>query len=349
MGWEKCGSFTDIHFGRKNDSEQHNRDCLDFITWFCDIARDERIDQVNILGDWHDNRSRLRLDTIWSSRSAMDTLVKLGIPIIKMIGNHDMYMKSSRDIHSHPYTHLYPNVRVINQITKIDDSVYCPYLVGSEYADLPGIECKYMWGHFELTSFMTNEWYEWDSKGVGLHPDMLVHPEWVFSGHFHKRQIKPNRHDVNICYIGNAFPMDYNDLHDRDRGGMFLEYGGTPVFKNWDNAPSYNRTTMSKIVDLIDAEEFEQTYNTKSVIECINDVNIPDEDLFELNAYIQSLVRTFSVKPQKAKLEDLQVEVEMNEDLDQLVLGTIEKLDVKGTRIDLGLQRSIYEGVMKGL
>ena len=37
--FKKAACFTDIHFGLKNNSRQHNNDCEDFVKWFIDEAK----------------------------------------------------------------------------------------------------------------------------------------------------------------------------------------------------------------------------------------------------------------------------------------------------------------------
>ena len=64
-------SFTDIHFGAKLNSEQHNQDCLNFVDWFCDHAIKEKADNIMFLGDWFENRSAVNVSTLnFSYRAA---------------------------------------------------------------------------------------------------------------------------------------------------------------------------------------------------------------------------------------------------------------------------------------
>ena len=58
-----------------------------------------------------------------------------------------------------------------------------------------------------------------------LKSEHFVNQEYVFSGHFHKRQIKNKIH-----YIGNAFPHNYADAGDDERGMMILEFGKEPEY-----------------------------------------------------------------------------------------------------------------------
>ena len=41
--FKKAAVFTDIHFGMKSNSIQHNRDCSDFVDWFIEKSKEELI------------------------------------------------------------------------------------------------------------------------------------------------------------------------------------------------------------------------------------------------------------------------------------------------------------------
>jgi hypothetical protein len=73
----------------------------------------------------------------------------------------------------------------------------------------------------------------------------------VFSGHFHKRQ-----HGKNITYIGNAFPHNYSDVNDDDRGCMILEWGKEQTYHSWPDQPKYRVFNLSKL--LADTEKILQ-------------------------------------------------------------------------------------------
>ena len=67
--------------------------------------------------------------------------------------------------------------------------------------------------------------------------------DYVFTGHFHKRQIKKN-----VCYIGNAMPFDFNDENDSDRGIMLLQHGKEPIFREWPGQPLYRNVKLSDLL-----------------------------------------------------------------------------------------------------
>jgi hypothetical protein len=68
--------------------------------------------------------------------------------------------------------------------------------------------------------------------------------EHVFTGHFHKRQTKKN-----ITYIGNAFPHNYADAGDDERGLAILEWGRETEFHAWPAQPTYRVYGLANLID----------------------------------------------------------------------------------------------------
>lgn len=102
-----------------------------------------------------------------------------------------------------------------------------------------------MFGHFELPSFYMNAMVQMPDHGE-LKAEHFENQEYVFSGHFHKRQVQGKIH-----YIGNAFPHNYADAWDDERGMMILdkENNAEPEYLNWADCPKYRTTTLSKLLD----------------------------------------------------------------------------------------------------
>lgn len=344
--FKRVGVFSDIHWGKKSDSETHNRDCLDFIEWFCDNAADRKCDSIFVMGDWFDNRSRIRLDSQWFSYDGLDRLHRLGLPTYFIVGNHDMFFRMNRSIHSLRCVSYYDRFHLIDDTRQIDDVLFCPFLIPGEYPSVIDREVRYVFGHFEFPTFMVNENYAFEDHG-GIHGDMFEHPEWVFSGHFHKRQIRTNPNGVKICYIGNPFPHDYNDVGDRERGCMFFDYGGEPEFVNYQNGPTFDRIDLSELVTLIESDSLTSRFGAKSVIECRNDLNIPHEETLELKDALQGMVR--DVKFIGGVVVDETTETNISdeplEDVSTMVLGHLNRLDTVGTTLDRDFLKHLYQNI----
>jgi hypothetical protein len=77
-----------------------------------------------------------------------------------------------------------------------------------------------------------------------LNDEHVVGFEKVFSGHFHKRQARKN-----IWYIGNAFPHNYADAQDDQRGMMILEWDKEPEFHSWPLQPVFRVYKLSQVLE----------------------------------------------------------------------------------------------------
>lgn len=343
--FNKVACFTDIHWGKKSDSELHNKDCYRFIDWFLEQVIAYECDSIIFLGDWYDNKSRLRVDTQWYSVGAMNRLNSLGIPIHWLVGNHDIFFKTNRDVHSLPFLHgHYENISVYNEVTRVGDVLFCPWLVGNEFTTPPDTECKYIFGHFGLPTFLMNENIKCLDKGMGLLADHFYQCEAVFTGHFHKRQMKLNEHNIPVTYIGNCFPHNFNDVGDRDRGCMILEWDKDPEYLTWKDAPNYNKTRMSDLLGAMENDEISKYYNEHSVIECQDDLDLSIEESLELKELLSNQVRAITIIPH-AKREMLEeaTEVQEEQNVDRMVVDHLRKLDTDGSEYDTDMLVDLYE------
>ena len=62
--FDKVIAFTDIHFGMKNNAKAHNLDCLNFIDWMIEKAKDQNIKTCIFGGDWHHQRASVNVSTL---------------------------------------------------------------------------------------------------------------------------------------------------------------------------------------------------------------------------------------------------------------------------------------------
>jgi DNA repair exonuclease SbcCD nuclease subunit len=199
------------------------------------------------------------------------------------------------------------------------------------------IETKYLFGHFELPSFYMNALVRMPDHG-DLKPEHFRHQEYVFSGHFHKRQKQGAIH-----YIGNAFPHNYADVGDDERGMMILdkENNKEPEFINWPNCPKYRTVTLSNLID--NADTF---IKSKMYLRVTLDLPISYEEAsFIKETFItQYNCREITLIPQK-QLEEMSTELDIAqfESVDQIVSNEIAELDT--TNFDKSLLLQIYNGL----
>jgi DNA repair exonuclease SbcCD nuclease subunit len=241
--FKKVACFTDIHFGLKSNSSTHNQDCEDFVDWFIAEAQAKGCETCIFLGDWHHNRNSINLITLDTS---MRCLEKLGAGFEQFFwfpGNHDLFYKDKRDIHSSAFGRHIPGVTVVDSVITLGDVTLVPWLVGDEWKTISQVKSKYMFGHFELPLFYMNAMVQMPDHGE-LQAEHFKHQDYVFSGHFHKRQARDK-----IVYIGNAFPHNFSDTWDDERGMMFMEWGGKPEYVAWPDAPKFRSVKLSRLID----------------------------------------------------------------------------------------------------
>ena len=241
--FKKVAVCTDIHFGLKSNSLQHNQDCSDFIDWFIKTARENGCETGMFLGDWSHQRAALNMQTLQYSLRSLEKLSAAFDRFYFIPGNHDLYYRDKRDIYSTEWARHIPNIQIVNDWFQDGDVVIAPWLVGDDHKRIPKLKGQYMFGHFELPHFKMNAMVEMPDHGE-IQVDHFGHFERVFSGHFHLRQQKRN-----INYIGNCFPHNFADAGDDQRGMMILEWGGVPAYHAWPGQPLYRVLKLSQVID----------------------------------------------------------------------------------------------------
>jgi DNA repair exonuclease SbcCD nuclease subunit len=244
--FKKAAVFTDIHFGLKSNSTTHNEDCLAFVKWATDKAKEAGCETCIMMGDWHNNRAAINILTLNYSVRALEHMSENFDTVYFIPGNHDLYYRDKRDIQSASWAKHIPNVTIVNDWFSQGDVTIAPWLVGDDHKKLLKKKGKYCFGHFELPGYYMNAMVQMPDTGEARRED-FVGFEHVFSGHFHKRQSANN-----ITYIGNAFPHNYADDGDEERGMMILEWGKEPEYHAWPDQPTYRVLSLSSIVDHAD-------------------------------------------------------------------------------------------------
>lgn len=241
--FKKAAVFTDVHFGLKSNSLQHNQDCEKFVEWFISQAKKEGCETCFFLGDYNHHRASINIHTMQYGLQALEKLNDAFDRVYFIPGNHDLYYRDRRDIHSVEWAKHLPNVQIVNDWFQDGDVVIAPWLVGDDWKKLKTLKGKYMFGHFELPNFYMNAMVQMPDHGE-IQENHLHGFEKVFSGHFHKRQARGN-----VWYIGNAFPHNYADAGDDQRGMMILNWGEEPEFQAWPDQPKFRVYKLSDILE----------------------------------------------------------------------------------------------------
>lgn len=265
--FKKAAVFTDIHWGAKNNSDTHINDCMEFTQWFCKTAKEQNCDVCFFLGDYHNTRSTMSLKTMKYAHIGLEILNENFSQIFFIPGNHDQFFKDSRDIISTPWAKHLPNITIINEWFTQDDVVIAPWIIGNDHERLEKLSGKYIFGHFEIPGFYMNSQVKMPDHGT-VKNSQFKNFDHCFTGHFHKRQTSKN-----ITYIGNAFPHNYADAGDDERGMMILEWGQNPTYIAWPEQPTFRTMLLSTMLENADT-----ILKPKQYVRAIMDLDISFED-----------------------------------------------------------------------
>ena len=312
--------FTDIHFGLKSNSTLHNEDCLNFVKWATAKAKEEGCDTCLFLGDWHNNRASINILTLQYSLQALEHLNENFANTYFIPGNHDLYYRDKRDVQSVEWAKHLGNIHMCNDWITIGDVTIAPWLVGDDHKKLKKLKGKYLFGHFELPGYLMNAMVAMPDHGEITGNDMQGF-EHVFTGHFHKRQTQRN-----VTYIGNAFPHNYADAGDDERGLTILEWGKQPEYHAWPDQPKYRVFGLKDVLT-----HTEKMLQPNMHVRVNLDVDISyEEATFIKETFIDTYkLREITLIPAKVtELTDYEIQGNIEfESVDQIVYGQLNSID----------------------
>ena len=319
--FRKAAVCTDIHFGLKSNSTQHNEDCLNFIKWFTAKAKEEGCETCIFTGDWHNNRASINIVTLNYSLKALEHLNNNFDHVFFIPGNHDLYYRDKRDVQSVEWARHLPNVHIMNDWLQEGDVIFAPWMVGEDYKRVPKYSGKYMFGHFELPNFFMNAMVQMPDHGE-IKAEAFGGIETVFTGHFHKRQVQRNIH-----YIGNCFPHNYADAADDQRGMMVLDWGRDPEYFSWPDQPRYRVYQLS---DLLQHTEARLQPGMHVRVDLDVDISYEEATFIKEEFVGKYKLREITLIPQKHISEDISFDTQGNikfESVDTIVTNQLTNIN----------------------
>lgn len=209
----------DKHYGIRNDSPDFLEYQMKFVEeCLIPYCRDHNIKRIFFVGDMFDKRKQTNTRTLHEVRVRLiEALRALGIDVIILLGNHDIFYRDSLEI-STPYeffANRYKGVYVITEpcTTKIGKMSVdiIPWICKENHDDVMNFisssQSDVALGHFELTGFK----FAKDGQVCenGLSPKVLRKYKRVYSGHFHGES-----ENGNIKYVGTPYQLTWSDYND---------------------------------------------------------------------------------------------------------------------------------------
>jgi DNA repair exonuclease SbcCD nuclease subunit len=333
--FKKAAVCTDIHWGLKNNSLQHNTDCDQFIDWFIAKAKEQGCETGFFLGDWHNHRASINLHTLTYSVRALEKLSAAFSQFYFIPGNHDLYYRDKRDVHGVEWAKHIPNIHICNDWVKSGDVIIAPWLIGDDHKKIQKMSAKYLFGHFELPHFKMNAMVDMPDHGE-IAVEHMQGFDKVFSGHFHLRQTRNNVH-----YIGNCFPHNFADAGDDKRGMMILDWGQEPEYHAWSEQPLYKVCTLSDLIN----EQVLLTSNMHVRVQIDIDISYEEANFIRETFINNHQLREMSLIPRKnIDLTDDALNTDMRfESVDQIV--TQHLTDINSEFYDSKMLLQIYQAL----
>jgi DNA repair exonuclease SbcCD nuclease subunit len=333
--FESVICFTDIHFGLRHNSREHNQDCLEFVEWVITEAKTRGIDTCMFLGDWNHHRSNINLLTLDYTMRALRKLNDAFRVVYIMVGNHDLFYRENREVHSMVVGGEFSNIVLVDKPVIEGNVAMIPWLVEDEWKSVSNIETKYIFGHLELPGFKMNAMVDMPDHGT-LNATHFEHQDYVFSGHFHKRQTKGK-----VNYIGNPFGHNYSDVWDFERGAMVMSWGGEPEFLDYTNGPRFISINLAALLENPDIYLKPKTY-----LQVTLDIDITYEEATFLR---ETFLTQYSVREFKlVRNQEDELSKEYSGDItfktvDQIVIEQLMNID--SDTMDKNKLIEIYNGL----
>jgi len=125
--------------------------------------------------------------------------------------------------------------------------------------------------------------------------------------------------------MGNAFPHNYADAGDDERGMMVLEYGGEPKFINWPDMPRYRTIKISELL-----ADPDRHLKPKMYVRVTLDIKISYEEAnFIRETFIDKYqLRELQLIPEQIdNAQQPQVEIQKFDSVDQIVIKQLQGVD----------------------
>lgn len=348
----------DTHFGMRSESQIfHDLYKRFYHETLFKYMEDNGINVIVQLGDLFDRRKYINFQTLALAKEYFfDELVKRGITLYTLIGNHDSYYKNTLSVNSiELLLGGYSNIHIHSKPSKIE-------LDGLSFDMIPWIcdenlepcidfikasNSEFCFGHFELAGF------EMD-RGTfcheGLDANNLSKYELVMTGHFHHRSTRGN-----ILYVGSPGEMTWADYDDprgfhvfdtETREVEFIQNPFTIFHKHtYDDEDFYYDD-----LKIFDFTQFENKY-VKVIVANKNNPYVFEsfiERLLKANPADVSIVENFvEQSAEEEKEEEKKNEVDQADDTMTILDRFIDGIDIELNKAKLkGIIRSVYNDAL---
>ena len=336
----KVAIITDTHYGARKGSKLFH----DYFEKFYDDIFFPTLDKMGIthvihMGDAFDSRKGIEFRSLdWAKRVVFEPLLKRGITMDLMVGNHDAYYKNTNTINAvELLLKEYDNVTTYSgaEEVKVSDLniLYIPWICEDNeketYQLIKDTSCKIAMGHLELQGFKAHRGCIMEH---GDSSELYSKFTKVLSGHYHTRS-----DDGRVYYLGNPYEMFWNDVGDR-RGFTIFDTE-TQEHYHIDNPYTLFEIIYYKDTDyqLLDTRKYEDKIVKVIVRQKTDSVQFEKfiDKLYSSNVADLKIVENFVLNDDEVTCDDVDTE------------DTLSILDRYIEEADISLDKSLVKNYMR--
>lgn len=184
----------------------------ELLSWIEKVAEEHKPDLIVNLGDTLDDHAVIRAEVLSLVNAHVRRVVDMRIPMVMVLGNHDMWKPNSSKYHALEVFKNVNGVAVADSIIQLDGITYVPYLPNP--GDWPDVKTDIVVTH---NTFVGADYgFKCAEDGIDLD---VVQDYTVISGHIHKRQtLKAG----SVIYPGTPTSLSASDV-DQTKGIALLD------------------------------------------------------------------------------------------------------------------------------
>ena len=248
--YKRAWMITDTHLGVRNSSVEWMDIMKEYFRdFFIPLLKKEKKegDFLIHLGDVFDSRQSLNLQVMNDGMDIFEEISKI-MPIVIILGNHDIYKKNSNEVNSVKVLKWIPNITVLEepQILRISGKklLMMPWRANhhEEEACINEHPADFLFCHTDVQGLKFNKHTEIHE---GMDFSVLDSFRKVYSGHIHYAQ-----HKRNFRMLGSPYPLTRSDVNNEKGIWCFNIEDETEHFYPNTCSPKFMRIQFERILDM---------------------------------------------------------------------------------------------------
>jgi len=328
----------DLHFGIRSNSSEWLNIQLDFwrnyfiptIIKTSDYNKDE--DTLFLMGDIFHSREFLNIKVLYEAQKLFKELSGYFNKVIIILGNHDLFNKSTTEINSvKQFELLSTNIHVIESydILEINNNKFFMMPYEHDYEKFENIineyskDCEYLLCHADIQNM------KFDKSRIidqGLNLKNIRKFKKIFSGHIHYRQEKDW-----VVYTGIPYAMERSDCNNQ-KGWYTLKFTGNNFKEEFiENkySPVFIKTNLHDLIEL-SLEESESLLKNNLV-----DIYVDNKysGKFIISQFLE-LIKDFKIRKIDFFPYDSEKNIEINDALKNVDIKNLNTFDAVNLFLD---------------